>query len=81
MERYALDADRAFDLLREQSQRSGRKLADIAAAMVMSHPLLSGNSERAGLTQRPGDGELTASPEAASADQPRLVAGDGSSDA
>jgi ANTAR domain len=27
MERFAIDADRAFDLLREQSQRSGRKLA------------------------------------------------------
>jgi hypothetical protein len=49
--------------------------------MVTSHPLLSGNSERPGLTQRPGDGRLTASSEAAAADQPKLVADDGLSDA
>jgi ANTAR domain len=77
MERYAIDADKAFDLLRERSQRGGRKLADIAAALVTSHPLLSPNSERPGLTRRPADGELTASSEAAPADQPKLVAGDG----
>jgi hypothetical protein len=49
--------------------------------MVTSHPLLSGNSERPGLTQWPGDGRLTASSEAAAADQPKLVADDGLSDA
>jgi hypothetical protein len=53
-------------LLREQSQRSGRKLADIAAALVTSHPLLSANSERPGLTRRPAAGELSASSEARS---------------
>ena len=40
MERHSIDADRAFELLREQSQRSGRKLADVAAAVVASHALL-----------------------------------------
>jgi AmiR/NasT family two-component response regulator len=48
MERYTIDAGRAFDLLREQSQHSGRRLADIAAAIVTSHPLLSSNPEVAG---------------------------------
>jgi AmiR/NasT family two-component response regulator len=81
MERYTIDADRAFDLLREQSQHGGRKLADIAAAMVTSHPLLSANSERPGLTRRPGDGRLTASSEAAPADLPKPVAGDVLTDA
>ena len=78
MERYAIDADRAFDLLREQSQRRGRKLVDIAAAMVTRHPLLSGNSER---LMPPGDGGLAASSEVAQADQPKLVTGDGLTDA
>ena len=54
MERYAIDADGAFALLREQSQHSGRKLADIAAAVVTSHPLLSGNPERPGPPRWPG---------------------------
>ena len=33
-------ADRAFELLREHSQRSGHKIADVAAAVVESHQLL-----------------------------------------
>ncbi len=40
MERHAVDGDRAFELLREHSQRGGRKLADVAAAIVESHHLL-----------------------------------------
>ena len=40
MERHSVDGDRAFELLREQSQRGGRKLADVAAAVVASHALL-----------------------------------------
>jgi hypothetical protein len=34
------DADSAFDMLRAHSQRTGRKLADVAAAIVDSHVLL-----------------------------------------
>jgi AmiR/NasT family two-component response regulator len=45
MARYSVDADRAFTLLREHSQRHGRKLADIAAAVVDSHLLLLPPSE------------------------------------
>jgi response regulator NasT len=40
MGRYAIDPDRAFDQLRDHSQRSGRKLVDVAAAIVESYLLL-----------------------------------------
>jgi AmiR/NasT family two-component response regulator len=76
MERYTIDADRAFDLLREQSQHSGRKLADIAAAIVTSHRLLSG-PERAGLARPSGDGGPAASSQAAAADQQGSAGGEG----
>jgi len=40
MARHAITADRAFDLLRGQSQRNGRKVVDVAEAVVESHLLL-----------------------------------------
>jgi response regulator NasT len=40
MARQAIDETRAFELLRSQSQRSGRKLFDVAEAVVESHLLL-----------------------------------------
>ena len=40
MERHATDAVRAFDMLRDHSQHNGRKLVDIAQAVVESHLLL-----------------------------------------
>jgi response regulator NasT len=40
MARHSLSADRAFELLRDHSQRNGRKLSDVAAAVVESHLLL-----------------------------------------
>jgi response regulator NasT len=40
MARRSINADRAFELLRNFSQESGRKLSDIAAAVVESHFLL-----------------------------------------
>ena len=40
MARQGISAQRAFDLLREQSQNSGRKLFDIAESVVESHLLL-----------------------------------------
>src|ERR1041384_3739279 len=40
MARHSTDADRAFQLLREHSQRNGHKLVDIAQAIVDSHLLL-----------------------------------------
>jgi response regulator NasT len=40
MARHAVDADRAFAMLRDHSQRNGHKLVDIAQAIVDSHMLL-----------------------------------------
>ena len=40
MARHAIDADTAFTMLRDHSQHNGRKLADVAAAIVESHLLL-----------------------------------------
>jgi response regulator NasT len=40
MARQSIDADRAFAMLRDHSQHTGRKLADVARAVVDSHLLL-----------------------------------------
>jgi len=40
MARNSTTADRAFEMLREHSQTNGRKLSDVAAAIVESHLLL-----------------------------------------
>lgn len=40
MARHAIDADRAFKMLRDHSQHNGHKLADVAAAIIHSHLLL-----------------------------------------
>ena len=40
MARHAIDADTAFEMLRDHSQHSGRKLSDVAGAVVESHLLL-----------------------------------------
>jgi len=41
MSRHSIDADAAFQLLRDHSQHNGRKLIDIAEAVVESHLLLA----------------------------------------
>ncbi len=40
MARHSISADKAFEMLREHSQHNGRKLADVAAAVVESHQLI-----------------------------------------
>src|SRR3954463_3867827 len=40
MARHAINADTAFERLRDHSQHNGRKLSDVAAAVVESHLLL-----------------------------------------
>ncbi len=40
MARHAIDADKAFEMLRGHSQHNGRKLFDVADAVVESHLLL-----------------------------------------
>jgi AmiR/NasT family two-component response regulator len=39
--RHGIDADSAFERLREHSQRTGHRVADVAAAIVESHALLA----------------------------------------
>jgi len=41
MARHGVNADRAFELLRDHSQRSGRKVVEVAEAVVESHQLLT----------------------------------------
>lgn len=40
MARHALNSDKAFEMLRDHSQHNGRKLSDVAHAVVDSHLLL-----------------------------------------
>jgi response regulator NasT len=40
MARHSTSADKAFEMLRDHSQRGGHKLADVAAAVVESHQLM-----------------------------------------
>ncbi len=40
MARHAIDQERAFEMLRTHSQHNGRKLVDVAEAIVESHLLL-----------------------------------------
>jgi AmiR/NasT family two-component response regulator len=40
MERHAIDQEKAFEMLRSHSQHTGRKLIDVADAVVESHLLL-----------------------------------------
>ena len=40
MARHGIDADKAFEMLRGHSQHNGRKLVDVADAVVESHLLL-----------------------------------------
>jgi AmiR/NasT family two-component response regulator len=40
MERHTVDADAAFEMLRNHSRASNRKLLDVATAVVDGHALL-----------------------------------------
>ena len=40
MARHSINADKAFEMLRDHSQHNGRKLVDVAEAVVESHLLL-----------------------------------------
>ena len=46
MERHGVDEQRAFELLRAQSRNTGRKLVDVAAAVVEGHLLLPAQGRR-----------------------------------
>src|SRR5688572_23914803 len=45
MERHAIDADTAFEMLRERSRLDNRKLVDLATAVVDGHRLLPGQPQ------------------------------------
>jgi AmiR/NasT family two-component response regulator len=51
MARHSLDADHAFEMLRDHSQHNGRKLVDVAQAVVESHRLLLPPHERAAIPE------------------------------
>ena len=53
MERHQIDENAAFELLRDQSRRSGRKLVDVAAAVLDGHALLPGRSTTDGVALEP----------------------------
>jgi len=40
MARHSIGAERAFEMLRDHSQHTGRKLSEVAAVVVESHLLL-----------------------------------------
>lgn len=44
MERHSIDEQRAFQLLREHARRTNRKMVDVAASVLESHPLLPAGS-------------------------------------
>jgi len=48
MARHSIDAEHAFDMLRDHSQHNGRKVVDVAQAIVESHLLLVSPSDPAG---------------------------------
>jgi two-component system, response regulator / RNA-binding antiterminator len=55
MERHRIGEREAFELLRSQSRRSGRKLIDIAEAVATSHLLLPLRREDSSGDSRPAD--------------------------
>jgi len=46
MERHGIPGEKAFDLLRSHSQQTGRKVVDVAEAVVESHLLLLSSQSR-----------------------------------
>jgi AmiR/NasT family two-component response regulator len=45
MERHGISADQAFQELRGHSQRNGRRLVDVAQAIIESHRLLHATTQ------------------------------------
>jgi AmiR/NasT family two-component response regulator len=56
MARHSVDATKAFEMLRAHSQTTGRKLADVAGAVVESHLLLVPLEQRDATAAREDDG-------------------------
>ena len=54
MARHSIDADHAFDMMRDHSQHNGRKVVEVAQAIVDSHLLLVGPSTVSTAAPEPG---------------------------
>jgi ANTAR domain len=62
MARHAIDSDTAFEILRGHSQHNGRKVADVAAAIIESHRLLGPAPPRPSHLQRRAGGTSAVEP-------------------
>jgi AmiR/NasT family two-component response regulator len=62
MARHVIDSDAAFAMLRDHSQHTGRKLADIAVAISESHRLLVPELPQAVRPSKPASDNTTAEP-------------------
>jgi response regulator NasT len=58
MERHWIDEREAFELLRSQSRRTGRKLIDIAEAVTTSHLLLMPQPAPGSNNSQPSDAHI-----------------------
>jgi AmiR/NasT family two-component response regulator len=63
MARHVIDSGVAFEMLRDHSQHSGRKVADVAAAIIDSHRLLVPTRQPSRVRKRAG-GKTAAEPPA-----------------
>jgi response regulator NasT len=54
MARHAVNAEKAFEMLRDHSQHNGHKLIDVAASIVESHLLLLPPPQPTTASERPG---------------------------
>jgi AmiR/NasT family two-component response regulator len=54
MARHAVDAEKAFELMRDHSQHNGHKLIDVAQSIVESHLLLLPSPQPPTPSERPG---------------------------
>jgi response regulator NasT len=63
MARQGINAEKAFAMLREHSQHHGRKLADIAAAVVESHLLLMPAASQTSSVPQPSADAKTEAPQ------------------
>ena len=64
MARHSVHADGAFEMLRDHSQHNGRKLADVAAAIIDSHLLLVPDHARPSDVPKRAGGRPAKPPEA-----------------
>jgi response regulator NasT len=63
MARHVIDGDAAFEMLRDHSQHNGRKVADVAAAIIDSHRLLVPALPESSHRRRAGESTAVEPPE------------------